>query len=259
MERVKKNYSKKKSRSIFKSKPFLIFLIAVLSVVSFLGYLYYHPFYQLTEVGFEGLNLTSEGSLENFVKRGAEKKLLFDRSSLVFISPVLLERKILTSYPHIEKVKITKQFPDTLNVVIKERGKAAIWCSDLEISQECYEIDSHGIAFQKQTEEGGFRINHQFQKAVEIGEAVTTKERIDFIFRAKSNLEDSFEVLKMTIPYERSLFIDTEEGFQIRLDFEDYLTDQLERLEILLSEEVDDPDQLEYVDLRYGSSVYYKK
>ena len=257
MERVKKNYSKKKSRSIFKSKLFLILSVIILSGLLFFGYLFFHPFYQLTEINLEGANLTSEGSLKNFLSRKVEKKLVFDRSSTIFISPLLLEIEILNSYPHIEKVEIEKVFPDTINLTITERGKEAIWCIGPE-EFDCYEIDSKGIAFKKNSEEEGFKINYQPEEQPEIGERVLGQKRVDFIFNSKRGLDDDFEVLKMTIPHRRSLFVDVD-NFQIRFDFEDDLDDQLERLEILLEEEIDDKDGLEYIELRYGSSVYYKK
>ena len=257
MRRVKKNYRKKKSRSIIKSKIFLIVLIVSASILFLLGYLLFHPFYQLSEVNLKGADLTSESSLENFVRRKVERNLFFDRSSTVFISSYLLEGEILNNYPHIENVEVEKRFPDTIDLAIKERGKEAVWCVGSQ-APECYEIDSRGIAFKKNSEEGGFRINYQPEKRPEMGERVLDQEKVDFIFNSKKVLDDDFEVLKMTIPHKRSLFVDVD-NFQIRLDFEDDPDDQLERLEILLEEEIEDKDGLEYIELRYGSSVYYKK
>ena len=259
MERVKKSYKKKKKRTILKSKIFWFVAIIFGSVIGFISLLFIHPFYQLETVNIEGVNLTSEGSLRNFIKRESKTKVIFESDSLVFVSNILLTNNILSNYPHINQVKITKRFPKTLEIKVTEREKEAVWCVGLENSI-CYEIDSKGIAFKRLSEKGGsFFIRHKGGSDLRLGERTFGSEKIEFILTARRELENLYDLSEMLIPHERSLFVETEEGFQIRFDFGDDLNDQLERLEILLSEEIDEVDNLEYIELRYGNSVYYKK
>ncbi len=258
MTRVKKKYRKKKRKSIIKSRYFLIFLISLISSLFFGSILLVDSFYELEVVEIEGANLTSSGSLRNFVRNKSKINFIVESDSLVFTSIKNLEKEILDAYPHIEKVDLKKIFPETIHVKITEREKEAIWCMGPESVNDCFKIDSQGIAFEKINKSENFNIFYQLPGNIELGSRVLPFRKIDFIFEAKEKMEESFELKKMVIPHERSLFIKTAIGFEIRVDFEDELEDQIERLEILLEEEIDDVETLEYIELRYGNSVYYK-
>ncbi|MGM0438811.1 MAG: cell division protein FtsQ/DivIB [Patescibacteria group bacterium] len=259
MGRVKRTYSKKKKKSIFKSRVFWIVLILFSSISFFLYLLLFNSFYQLKDVKLNGAELTTESSLVNFVKRNSKKKFIFESNSLLFSSNFSLKDNILDSYPHIEGVDIEKIFPETLKVSITEREEAAIWCKGKDIYKTCYKIDDQGVAYQMvEFDEDHFEIDQQIEGDVTLGKKTLSGEKISFIFKAKEEVEEFFELERMVIPHARSLYTETEEGFEIRLDFKSELEDQIERLDILLSEEIEEVDGLEYIDLRYVNSVYYK-
>lgn len=258
MGRVKKTYRKKKKKSIFKSKIFWFFIIITGSVLGFLTLLLTDSFYQLETIEIRGVELTSEHSLRSFIENNSET--IFGSRSLVFLPTSLLKAEVLSSYPHIELIQIEKKFPRKLDVSIYEREKIAVWCREREQALNCYKIDATGVAFERVFEPEGLTITRENEEELNLGEEVFQREKIDFLVQAKEDLDNDFDftVNAMTIPHERSLFMETEEGFEIRFDFEDLLDDQIERLDILLSEEISDTETLEYIELRYGNSVYYR-
>lgn len=256
MGRVKKNYRKKKNKSIFRLKPFWFLAITIGAVFFFLLIILTDSYYQLEVVNIEGADLTSEHSLRSFVDKNS--KTVFNSQSLVFLPNVILKAEILRSYPHINSVEIEKKFPRTINVSISERDKKAVWCEEDADFLSCYKIDSGGVAFKRHSYKG-FTITREGKNEFSLGEEVFERDNIDFLFEVKDYLEDDFEfqVERMSIPHDRSLFTQTD-TVEIRFDFEDDLDSQIERLEILLSEEISETEDLKYIELRYGNSVYYK-
>ena len=258
MGTVKKNYRKKKTKSIFKSKLFWFLFIIIGAVFGFLALLLMDSFYQLETVEIEGTELTSEHSLRSLIKNNSET--IFGSSSLVFLPTPTLKAEVLSSYPHIEIVEIKKKFPRTLEVSIFERDDEAIWCREWEDDLICYKIDSNGIAFERVFEAEGFTIKKESEVELNLGDKVFSEGKLNFVFQAKDYLSEdfNFQIEEITIPHERSLFVELEGGFEVRFDFEDVIEDQLERFEILLNEEISNTEDLEYIELRYGNSVYYK-
>ncbi len=258
MRRVNKKYRKRKQKSIYKTKIFWFALIISGSLISFLMILAFNPFYQLKFIRVEGLNLTTEGSIKSFSMDRFGSQGSIELKSLPLFSTNKIKHEILKSYPHIGSIEIKKEFPDTLNLIVTEREKEFLWCLDRE-GDSCYDIDSDGVVFRKRSSGlDQFKVVNQLKEEVHLGEEAVSKEVLLFIMEAKRRLENIFIVEKMIIPTPKSLFVQLE-NFEIRFNLEDDLSQQLERLEILLEKEIREMDNLEYIELRYGNSVYYKK
>ncbi len=261
MGRIKKTYNKRKKSSLVKRKNFWIFLIILFSLTFFSYELFFNSFHQLEDITVEGVETVSESALEGLVRRKSSAELVLETSSLVTVSKKKIDEAILSGHPHIEKVDIKKVFPNRLEIEVTEREKEATWCVGPEADRECFEIDFSGVAFKRIAPNNDeFHIHLKTPTETELGAGVFPEKKIDFLFEARENLENDFgyEVAKMTIPHNRALFALVKEGPEIRFDMEDQLSGQLERLEILLKERIEDFEEVEYIELRYGSRIYYK-
>jgi cell division septal protein FtsQ len=259
MEKIKKKYKKKNKNPVYKKRIFWIFILISVSTTILIAIFLFNSFYQLEEISIKGAKLTSEDSLRSKIERSSVIELPFLKSkSLVFLSTQLLETKIKSSLPHLEEISIEKIFPNKLEIDLKERRADFIWCAE---NDDCFEVDLSGIAFQGVDQvKDKIVVIDNLKLDFSLGDKVTSEERIKFINKAIFELVDAFDfkTKKIYIREERSLFLETENDFQIRFDFRSNLDNQIKRLDLLLEKEIKEVNNLDYIELRYGNQVFYK-
>ncbi len=258
MKKIKKRYKKKEGSPFYKKSTFQILLLSLFAFLFLFIYLVFNPFYQLSDIHVVGSQLTSDENIENLIKNKASRNLILSSSSLILISNHKIQKEIIDSYPHIEKATVDKIFPDKIEIEITERGKEAVWCENYE-DRECFEIDSAGIAFQPVDQKESFYILRSYPEEVVLGDRVLPEKKIELIFQIKEKIEDDFfEVESISLPHPYSAFVKTGDEFDIYFNLNNDLSNQMERLGILLEKEIRDMTDLEYIDLRYGARVFYK-
>lgn len=263
MSTIKKKYRKKKKVPLFKRKLFWIVFFVGVACIASLAYLCFHPYYYLDSIAVSGSNLISAEEVQELILN--ETPTFFDSINLLFISVKKIEKNILENYPRLEQANIIKKFPNALSVSVQERKKEAVWCTYSDSSADptkCFKIDSAGIAFASTnlSSKNEFYIQDQFSRKIVAGQKVFPKDSIEFIFKAKDALRQDFNYLLdyMQIPNSSTLFVKTIDGVEIRFNFKDSLSDQLERLKILLEKEIAKDEEIEYIELRYENNIFYK-
>ncbi len=262
MGRIKKKYGKKSRKSFFKNKFLLIFVLVFFFTLFLLYQFLFDSFYQLDKITVEGTNLTPRASLSELVKREVATELFIESNSIIPVSIKRLEKEILSNYPHIEKVEINKNFPNQLLIRVFEREKKANWCFSSEGEPfSCVAVDSQGIVFKGENfNEDEFFIHQPEAIEAQFGKRILSENKVNFIFESKNKLRNDFnyEMRSAHIPTSRYLFVNTDQEFELRFDMESDLSSQLDKLEILIEEKIDHPEEIEYIELRYGSRIYYK-
>lgn len=253
MGKIKKKYRTKRKRKSFAKKVFLFGLL-ILSFSAFVfSFLLLDPFYQIEAVEVSGNKLTPKESLTSFSDKRVEG--FFSSRSLIFLNRRELKKEILDSYPHIESVEVVRSFPDRVEIKITEREKEAIWCN---FEDRCFEVDFSGTLFKKAEDtEGELLIFDEIRENPQIGQRVIDNEKIVAIFGIIESLED-LSISKVIVPNREDLFLKSELGPEIRFSNSYDIERQLERLRILLSSEIETLNDIEYIELRYGSRVFYK-
>jgi len=178
--------------------------------------------------------------------------------SIFFVDSKKLVQEILYKFPSVTSAKISKQFPQTLDIEILERTPVGIFCQNLN---DCFMIDRNGIIFKKISPDFS---NNQYLvlkkpdsvKESSIGENVISGNNMNYVMKVQKDLEDNCQtnIKEALIFASQKLDIGTDQGWRIYFDLGPNadLDSQILKLNRLLSGEIspDKRSNLKYIDLR---------
>ncbi len=253
----------KPKKSVFKK---IWFWILALIIVVFFSTTYFVLFYsglQIKNIEVSGNRKINTQDLQKFVLEDASSKLFsfwkinITSRSILLANQTKLNGDILNKFSGIEKVKIGKNFPQTLKLVVSERNAIGAYCNAAE---HCWLIDESGTIFEPLAVNPGSDITIIRQLAdsrtIYIGEKVLDKNVVGSIFQIQMNLIDDLGIraTEAIITSPVRLNILTSEGWQVYFDLEDGsdMGAQLTKLNVLLNGQISDASRknLRYIDLR---------
>jgi hypothetical protein len=126
-------------------------------------------------------------------------------------------------------------------------------------------FDKEGIVFDILTGEEIISIKTEPQDySLDIGKQEISKELAEGILKIDRILKDNFSVepREITLSFSReTLEIGTSEGWKIYFEPKGDIESQIMNLDLLLKEKISSKDRknLDYIDLRYGNKIFYKK
>jgi len=163
-----------------------------------------------------------------------------------------IENDALRSFPSLAEIKIRRNLPDSLSIILTEREAVAIWCG--EADKNCSLVDEKGAVFGKAS------LDSDLVKI--FGEReLLTEEKIDQFLGIRSKLEGKLDTgtTKAFFASDERLNLETAEGWQVYLNLKGDLDWQIEELALVLEKQIPQEKRknLEYIDLRF-SRVYYR-
>jgi hypothetical protein len=187
--------------------------------------------------------------------------LFFKRSNQFLFSPEKLKRALEEHFTF-GSLSVAASGKG-IELMLEERTSNLIWMAD-----QAYVVDLQGIVvrrFVRETEtELASRLPMFYdvnQVAVFIGSPVLTPFEIEQIFRFHEILAVqgiAFTQTNINRIVGGWMSIVTQQGYEIYFDANGDIEGQGEHLKTVLAEEIEDPDILEYIDLRFGDRVYFK-
>lgn len=283
---VKNKIHKLKPKKHFYKMPIFWWSILVVFIVCLAVYLFlFLPQIQVNNILVSGNNKIQTDEIKNIALKEINKNMFgfagvkINTKSILLINSSNIQNDILVKFSKISEVKVSRKFPDTLNVIIQERVPVAIFCGNpSEISgqallKDCYFMDEAGIIFEsvdsefvalENNYENNFAIIRQEIKSgqVSIGEQVINKTIIDAILNSEKMLKDNYKIsitdALVTTPIR--LNIKTSENWQIYLDLQGDTNLQIAKLNLLLKNQISENDRkaLQYIDMRFKDRAYYK-
>jgi len=251
-------------KSIFAKLWFwLAFLFFVVVLSAFYFVLFYPGFY-VKDIIISGNEKVGREELQSFVLSEANTglvsfwKINVTSKSILLINQEKLSDGILEKFPVIEKLKIDKNFPQTLTLGVIERKPLGVFCSSAG-SERCFLVDSNGIAFEPvSVAQENLAIVRQTvsDKQVFTGEEVVAKNMADAIYKIQKNLKDNFKIdlKEALVTSSIRLNVKTGENWQIYFDTDSSanIDSQITKLNLLLNGEISqsDREKLHYIDLR---------
>lgn len=251
----KKPYKVKKKKALLKNVYFRLFLLFAFLASGVFYLLCFSPFFQLKGVEVSGNQKVETKTIENFIRGKMSKKILFFKTSSVFLtSSKGINKLLLNAYPQIDDIFIKKEMPNKLTLSITERQPVAV----ISKGESYYYIDSKGIAFEKipGQDQGKIKIqSYDFLEEISLGQIAVDPNRLSEILEIKEALNKDLGVLasEADITSEQRLNIKTSEGWQIYFNLKGDLNWQMTELKTVLENKI--PAQkrgnLEYIDLRF--------
>lgn len=243
------------------------------ALISFFGVIVYSLFFagflSINQIGITGISELDEKNVLNVVNSEISGKYLkiIDKNNLLLANSHSIENILKSRFIKIESAKMTKKFPNTISIDIKERETAMVLCSN----DDCYLIDWRGIAYSKidyslpEIRDNRLVVLRDLSnKAVNAGEIIFTKSYLEHIVRIEEKVKSEIDV-NMEKRYETPSRVSadirgtTQEGWRIFFSGNIDLQKEADMLRIVLDEKIGDKRKdLEYVDLRSENKVYFK-
>ena len=175
----------------------------------------------------------------------------------------MTSQDILDKFPQIESVKVSKRFPRTIILEVKERSPFAVFCRT--DGGKCFRMDENGTVFEElgQAPENVFIVRQLMEnEEISVGQKVVEKNIMDIISKVKKNLGDNFQIdireAAVLTPYR--LNMETAENWQIYFNIDSEIDLQIAKMNLLLKDEIslNIRKTLQYIDLRFRDKAYYK-
>ncbi len=252
----------KPKKSIFKRLWFWILILFFIIILSaFYAVLFYSGF-QVKDILVSGNEKTKALELQSIVLDNINTELVdfwkirINSHSIFLVDLNKLNKNILEKFPVIEKIKINKNYPQTLALGIEERKPIGAFCGN---DNECFLIDGNGIIFEPVSAipDNLTVVRRTLESSqVFIGEEVVAQNMIDVVSKIQKNLKDNFQIglKEALIKSSVRLNVETGENWQIYFDLDSGsdINLQLIKLNLLLNTEISQAlrKNLYYIDLR---------
>ncbi len=259
----KQGRGSKKNTFRFKKIILLMFTIAIFTTA--LWFFYLSNTFKITSIEISGEFRVSQEEIENLIKRNLEgRKFIFPNDNIFVLNKEIIIEDLQNNY-NFAKIEVSKIIPDKLSIVLSDRQYRAIWFEE----GNYYYIDDQGYVLDKINTLEEIDLDNypiiENQSAILIKDNIVNKEieSIDFILQAWQSFKEEksdLSIEKFIIKNEKnSLNLQLASGPVLYLNLLEDSKEQINNFIILYQEEIkDNIDSLNYIDLRYNETIYYK-
>ena len=247
----------------------------VLIVIVFGSFLYFTLWYdrfQVKNISINGNQKINTNDLKTLIDKNITLKMLnfLSTKSIFLVNENNLKQHILDISPVIGQVKITKKYPQDINVEVKERQPVGIYCTlpddPLQSNfKQCFYVDIEGVAFEQvYNMANDYPIVRQAVVRGDIfaGEEVIGKGIMSAVEKIEKALKSNYNIdmREAMVSTPIRLDVKTGENWQIyfNLDKKSDINLQITKLNLLLDSQITEEDRkkLEYIDLRFDRAYY---
>lgn len=249
----------KRKKPLFRNRFFWLGILTAAIAGAIFYFLFFSDFFQTKKINISGLEKIQKESIQPMVEQKLENGLLFFRTKSIFlVNSAAIQKQLFQDFPQIAELKVSRQFPGTVNIFAKERKEGALWCQQ----EKCFSLDKEGIIFEEnQQVRNLIGINDKKNtKTFSLGEKVIEKNELDNIFKIQTNLRNQkIEANNFTLLSDR-LTVKTAEGWEIYFNLSGDIDWQLTKLGAVLEEKIppEKRKNLEYIELRFGNLAPFK-
>lgn len=244
-------------------KMILFFLIFIIVIAGAIG------FFHISRLRIQKISIKSysekidKDELSKYASDYLNKKYLgiFPLANFFLFPKNEVKQNILKDFPHIKEIVIDKDFPDTINLEIKEREPEAILCYE----NNCSFLDEDSFIFQKAPFFSGstivkFRDERNGSSRLSLGEKLLDSNQFKNLMKFKNLLKsEKIEAKEIILKDENIYNIVTSDNWRIIINNENEIEDTFVNLKTIIESKIKDKlKNLEYIDLRLGNKVFYK-
>lgn len=251
-------------KSVFKKLWFWIVALFFIIIFSACYSALFYSGVQLKNIIISGNEKAKTQDLQELAWKDASTGLInflnirINSLSILLVNNGKIDKDILERFPVVEKVTVTKIFPQTLVLDVAERKPLGIFCDN---TTRCFFIDGSGVVFQNISPDLlnlDYTIVRQTTKSSQVftGEEVVSQSIISAIAEIQKTLKDNFQINlnEALIASPVRLNVTTGENWQIYfgLGAGSDINAQLTELSLLLNGGIskDSRKNLRYIDLR---------
>jgi hypothetical protein len=265
----KKRTSRKKKQAIFLKKAGLYCFLAIGTISATLYLLYFSPYFQVEKIEVRNANIVPADDL----KKAISDKYSFSMNifgyqigSKSILLPFFNSASLLSNFPQVEKLSLSRDFPNMLTLDVKERDPFAVWCKDWDQKQDCSWVDKKGFSFKPyQASDSGDGLVIEEKESFEAMLLEANMDKKGFLAWADktrgdlNSYPDIGKIVKFSV-FTDKIVLKTQKGFEIYFASNGDLAWQMEKLRTVLKEKISSQKitALEYIDLRFGNQAIVK-
>lgn len=273
---VKRNFLKKPDKNKYSQPKGINFLkifywFSFLAFCGVVGYVFlFSGFLNILTVEFSPTKKIEAQLLKNKLDSLLAEKYfkLVPKNNLLLLSESQLNRLFTQNFGLIKRIRIIKQFPDKIKIIVEERNPVIV----LENSQGRFILDNTGSTYPYDFfDSSGFDqgklpvLKEENSELAFSFDNNSGTDYLNFVFGIKDKLENLLDIpLKKEIKTPRvisgDVIFETEAGWQVYFNKNVAIDKEIEMLRIVLQDKIG-PEKikdLEYIDLRIDNKVYYK-
>ncbi|MCH8741832.1 FtsQ-type POTRA domain-containing protein [Patescibacteria group bacterium] len=268
----RKPYRVRRKKSVFKNRFFWLGILVVMIIGITVYFVAFSSFFQIKEIRISGNEKVQKESLENFIWKNISKKMfIFKTKSILLVNLQKVEKNLLERFPEVSKIYLKRDLPDIIAVNIQERKPLFLLCKNSDV---CFYLDEEGVIFDRvrngipngvdetnKAKESLIKIRDERHQEIRLGEKVIEDDLLKNIKEIISKLKGGAEIFtKEIILSEKKIVLKTVQNWEIYFNPGGNILDQVQNLTLVFKEEIplENRENLEYVDLRFGNRVYYK-
>lgn len=253
--------------------------IGLLAILGTLGILFFHPYFNITQIELKNLERISASSLNNIVNEilGQKRWWFFNGRNLFLANTNKIEEAIKNHYA-LENLNIKTIWPRALNISLKEKASRLILQNIIpqingEPKNYYYLLDSEGKVIQEvKAEEIGnpayFNLPYlqrQNLKDIKVGGQLISAATIEFLNFLQQQIPEKTKINIASSYFDneaeegRVVHLTTTEGWEIFVDRQNDWDKQLQVLTVFLRDKIkNDRSRLHYIDVRYENRSYFQ-
>lgn len=254
----------KPRKSLFSGLKRSAIIVISLSLSLFLLYIIFvSNYFLLKNVTIKNKDIADE-MLGGKIKDSFKKEL---GSNLIFIDTSALQTEIQKKFPELEKLKLSKNYPNQIEVSFAEYPLVANIINESSKVKKTYIVNSVGFAMKENYENPALPfIKVKSEEPVNIKKPIIEVGKLRYILEAVIYFQDKFGMKVIEIEYKpiaRELHLITEKNFAIWLDMQKSSDEQLKKLKKALVKLDIYNESLLYIDLRIagnnGDKIIFKR
>lgn len=261
--------------------PSSVFVLWLLLAATLFYIAFFSLFFLVGTPRLAGMSEVSEEALSGSVETELAGTYLgiFPKRNFFLIRPHILEERLLSEYPLFASVSVTRVFPDSMRVEVREREKIVLWCSG-EPSRNAFETIPPAAPCSLIDEEGRAKevgralspenipyvlfITDTSGKSAALGEKVFDPGYGAFVIRMNEmfleQLGFALEPQYATVSrFANEVRAKTSEGWEVYVSSDIPIDSSLNALKLLFMKELPQEKRakLAYIDLRVENRAYY--
>lgn len=248
-----------------KIKVLILCLFILIIISTLIWMIFLSPVFHVNDIKISNSDYLNSNDVEKNMKKIAPFGL---GSNLLVLSEYRLKKELAVAFPEITDIIIKKRLFHTIAIDFKKRIQLGIWCrlkSDQLQTDYCFYFDKEGIMFAEAPQTEGsliLKIEDESRNNASLGDKVLNSEKINFLITLKNKIDENgkLRILEFKIKPNPSVDLEavTDKNWLIYLDDKQDPILAANNLLTILKEAIRNSDNLEYVDLRIPSRIFYK-
>lgn len=237
---------------LLKSKFFWFFILFLIILGGISYFFLFSDYLKIKNIEITGNKKINSDDIKNIVNQELSSKIFNIIPKNIFLANLKsINDNVLEKFPLAYKADVKRKLFNSLAINIEERSPVALWCKN----DDCFDIDKEGIVFEKGESKG---LVIKSDEDINMGQNIIEKDYLGNIIKIYK--ESKLDIKEISVSNSEKIIIRTTGDWEVYFRGDDTIPDQIDNLKLVLEQKIPSENRgdLEHIDLRFGSKVYFR-